>query len=79
MVADGTCIIEVFPKIQGGSDLMKPLNLKQSVRHLLRKCVAAQNPEGGIVVNLGKLSRDIEAEPLYTEVSRYSYSGLNQT
>ena len=61
MVADGTCIIEVFPTIQGVSDLMKPLNLQNSVLYLIQKCVAGENPEGGIAEKLGKQSRGIKA------------------
>ncbi|CAD6592624.1 MAG: hypothetical protein ASARMPREDX12_006283 [Alectoria sarmentosa] len=50
--ADGTCIIEVFPTIQGISDLMEPLNLQHSVLYLIQKCVAGENPEGGIAEKL---------------------------
>ena len=63
-VADGTCIIEVFPTIQGASDLLKPLNLKQAVRYLIQKCVVGENPEGGIAEKLGKCTRVTKAEPL---------------
>ncbi|KAF6220320.1 hypothetical protein HO133_003452 [Letharia lupina] len=55
--ADGTCFIEVFPTIEGTSDLLKPLNLKQAVRYLIHKCVEGGNPEGGIAEKLGQANR----------------------
>ncbi|CAD6586181.1 MAG: hypothetical protein ASARMPRED_002465 [Alectoria sarmentosa] len=55
--ADGTCIIEVFPAIQGISDLMEPLNLQNSVLYLIQKCVTGENPEGRIAEKLGQAER----------------------
>lgn len=63
VAADGTCFIQVFPTIEGTSDLLKPLNLKQAVRYLIHKCVEGGNPEGGIAEKLGKCTRGTKDEP----------------
>lgn len=35
---------------------MKPRNLQQAVRYFIQKCVAGDNPEGGIAEKLGDFS-----------------------
>ena len=59
---DGTCIIEVFPIVEGFSDLMKPLDLKMAVQNLIQDCVAGDNPKGGIAERMGKFSLGITVE-----------------
>ncbi|CAF9934809.1 hypothetical protein IMSHALPRED_009842 [Imshaugia aleurites] len=54
---DGTCIIEVFPIVEGFSDLMKPLDLKMAVQKLIQDCVAGDNPKGGIAERMGQADR----------------------